>query len=185
MRQGGCEGSEVACNDDVQSGTLHSRLSLELEACETITIIVDGFNEAAEGAYELRIEGTETSCDDGLDDDGDGAVDCADLDCFGPSCTGTDTYPAEWEALEWRMLEEVNRYRAMGATCDTDVFGPAPPLEMDTLIRAAARPHSIDMGAQNYFEHDSLDGRTFSDRMENAGFSGGAPRGENRTPRHI
>ena len=32
---------------------------------------------------------------------------------------------------------------------------------------------------QNYFEHDSLDGREFGDRMREAGFDGEYPWGEN------
>ena len=35
------------------------------------------------------------------------------------------------------------------------------------------------MGAQDYFEHTSLDGREFGDRMTEAGFMGAGPWGEN------
>jgi uncharacterized protein YkwD len=63
--------------------------------------------------------------------------------------------------------------------CADEAFGPAPPLEMDAVIREAARKHSLDMGDQDYFEHDSLDGRTFSDRMSDEGFMGASPWGEN------
>lgn len=178
VREGGCEGREIGCNDDA-NGELTSEVSLDLESCQTITVIVDGFDEAAEGNFVLTIEGTETSCEDGRDDDGDGMVDCEDPDCFSAECAGVGDYPPAWSSLEEQMLQEVNRYRAMGATCDTDVFGPAPPLEMNETIRVGARLHSIDMGEQNYFEHDSLDGRTFSDRMRNTGFTGSGPWGEN------
>jgi uncharacterized protein YkwD len=71
-------------------------------------------------------------------------------------------------------------YRAMGFDCDTeDSFGAAGPLEMDAVIQVAARAHSLDMGEQDYFDHDSLDGRSFSDRMTMAGFAGASPWGEN------
>jgi uncharacterized protein YkwD len=35
------------------------------------------------------------------------------------------------------------------------------------------------MATNNYFSHTSRDGRTFGQRIENAGFGGGYPRGEN------
>ena len=46
-------------------------------------------------------------------------------------------------------------------------------------LRTAARNHSVDMATLNYFSHTSLDGRTFSQRRSNAGYSGAFPRGEN------
>ena len=173
------DGAEIACNDDVQRGTLHSRLSLELDECQTIAITVDGYAPDSIGNFRLAIDGTETSCSDGIDDDDDGAVDCDDTDCFGPECRGSDDWPTEWTDLEWAMLEEVNRNRLAGAECDGEPFPPAPALEMNETVQLAARFHSQDMGAQNYFEHDSLDGREFSDRMVEQGFSGASPWGEN------
>jgi uncharacterized protein YkwD len=43
------------------------------------------------------------------------------------------------------------------------------PLSYDARLAAAARSHSEDMGLQNYFSHTSLDGRTVSDRITDAG----------------
>ncbi len=177
-RDGAADGPELGCNDDVGSGAYQSRLTLDLAACQTVVVAIDGFGEEA-GEFVLRIDGVEAVCDDGLDDDGDGAIDCDDSDCFGPACPGTDDWPSDWAALEWAMLEEVNRYRMAGAECGGEPFAPAPPLEMDETVRRAARLHSQDMGAQNYFEHDSLDGRTFDQRMANEGFMGASPWGEN------
>lgn len=173
------DGAEIACNDDVQRGTLHSRLSLELDACQTIAITVDGYASDSIGNFRLSIDGTETSCTDGIDDDQDGDVDCDDQDCFGPECRGADDWPSDWTDLEWAMLEEVNRNRLAGAECEGEPYPPVPALEMDATVQLAARYHSQDMGAQNYFEHDSLDGREFSDRMANEGFMGAFPWGEN------
>ena len=45
------------------------------------------------------------------------------------------------------------------------------PLSYDHQLAAAARGHSEDMGAQNYFSHTSLDGRTVPDRITAAGYS--------------
>jgi uncharacterized protein YkwD len=176
---GGCGSAEVACADDIGGGQLQSQLTVTLAECQTIAIVVDAYDPGTTGDFVLSITGRESACDDGADNDGDGATDCEDRDCFSASCSPIDEWPAEWVALEWQMLEEVNRRRAAGATCDTDVFGPAVALEMDSVIRIAARNHSLDMGMQNYFEHDSLDGREFGDRMTEAGFRGEYPWGEN------
>lgn len=43
------------------------------------------------------------------------------------------------------------------------------PLRADPRIAAAAQAHSEDMAAAGYFAHDSLDGRTFADRIRAAG----------------
>ncbi|WP_061297079.1 CAP domain-containing protein [Herbidospora cretacea] len=44
-------------------------------------------------------------------------------------------------------------------------------LTHDAKLRTAAFNHSADMSAKNYFSHDSADGRKFSDRIKQAGFS--------------
>ena len=50
-------------------------------------------------------------------------------------------------------------------------------LRVDARITAAAQAHSDDMAANDYFSHDSLDGRTYSDRLRAAGYP--SPGGEN------
>lgn len=176
----GCDGAEVVCNDDARPGReTGSTVLVELAACETVIVVVDGFSSAQMGDFVMRISARESACDNGSDDDGDGAIDCDDIDCFSPSCSGGGDWPAAWEAFEWRVLELTNERRAAGAVCGGERFGPAPPLEMNPTIRIAARAHSVDMGRNGYFEHDSLDGRTFADRMRMAGFSGAQPWGEN------
>ena len=90
-----------------------------------------------------------------------------------------DDWPAEWAQKEIDMIHEVNEYRARGANCGGDIFAPTGPVELDVVARISARLHSLDMGEQNYFEHDSLDGRTPFDRMEDAGFNGPQPWAEN------
>jgi uncharacterized protein YkwD len=44
------------------------------------------------------------------------------------------------------------------------------PLTADSRLAAAATEHSADMAAKNYFDHTSLDGRTFVDRIRATGF---------------
>jgi len=50
-------------------------------------------------------------------------------------------------------------------------------LRVDARITAAAQAHSDDMAANDYFSHDSLDGRSFADRLRAAGYP--SPGGEN------
>ena len=88
-------------------------------------------------------------------------------------------WPADWARMEDEVLEESNRFRAQGASCGGAPFGPAPPLTMDPALRAAARGHSAEMGAQGFFSHDSPDGRTFMDRINAEAYSGRGPWAEN------
>jgi uncharacterized protein YkwD len=81
--------------------------------------------------------------------------------------------------FEDQVLVLVNQRRAAGATCGGAPYAPVAPLTMNGTLRTAARLHSQDMAAQNYFSHTSLDGRTFSQRLTNAGYAGAFPWGEN------
>lgn len=177
-RMGSCAGREITCNDDAAEGSTHSVLQLDLEACTTITIVVDGYD--GEGAFALAITSSEASCSDGLDDDEDGLVDCDDSDCAGPRCSiQNDEWPEPWIGLEGGVLEAVNAVRATGAECDGVPQAPAPALERDELLEVSARLHSLDMIEQGYFDHTGLDGRSPFDRMAAAGFMGAGPLGEN------
>jgi uncharacterized protein YkwD len=82
-------------------------------------------------------------------------------------------------AWETDVLTLVNQRRAAGATCGGTAYAPAPALVTNAALRAAARGHSEDMAAHNYFSHTSYDGRTFSQRISTAGYTGSAPWGEN------
>lgn len=186
-----CDGAELACNDDIGRGMTQSTVEVDLDACQTVLIVVDGYNADASGNVVVNVVTHETLCGDGIDNDGDGLADCDDSDCFSLECNGGDDWPAGWQDFEWGVLEETNRFRAMGYNCRSGGnFGPAGPLEMDAVIQVAARGHSIEMGEMRFFDHTSPDGREFDDRMRNAGFSGGSPWGENiaagqRTPREV
>lgn len=52
------------------------------------------------------------------------------------------------------------------------------PYEWNADLAVAAQLHAIDMADNGYFDHVSLDGRTFSARARDAGYDG-SPRGEN------
>ena len=53
------------------------------------------------------------------------------------------------------------------------------PLALNPSLTTAAYLHSKDMGDNNYFAHTSLDGRTFDQRIRNAGYTGYYSLGEN------
>lgn len=52
------------------------------------------------------------------------------------------------------------------------------PYDWNPDLALAAQLHAEDMNAQGYFSHESLDGRSFSDRIRETGYDG-SPRGEN------
>ncbi len=45
-----------------------------------------------------------------------------------------------------------------------------PPLTFNANLAQAARAHAADMLANGYYSHDSLDGRTYEDRIREAGY---------------
>lgn len=76
-------------------------------------------------------------------------------------------------------LQLINERRAAGATCGArGAFAPAPALAWQTQLTSAAYGHSRDMADQNYFSHDSLDGRTMATRVTATGY-GWSSLGEN------
>jgi hypothetical protein len=79
-----CNGPVLACNDDISGGNLASQVTLPLLGGEEVVIVVDGWGESV-GRYMLNINRIVTNerglCADMLDNDGDGALDCADSDC--------------------------------------------------------------------------------------------------------
>jgi uncharacterized protein YkwD len=101
-----------------------------------------------------------------------GTVDSADA-------TVTVSQPEGNSSFEQAVLDLVNSRRAAGATCGSTTYGPAAALPLNTNLRTAARGHSQDMAANNYFSHTSLDGRTVEVRIRAAGYMGSYPLGEN------
>ncbi|MDA0632874.1 CAP domain-containing protein [Nonomuraea sp. MCN248] len=68
--------------------------------------------------------------------------------------------------------------------------GGCPALKHDPQLNRAAAGHSADMAAKNYLSHTSQDGRSFLDRIRQAGFTGGRGWAENiamgqRTPADV
>ncbi|MBU2559940.1 hypothetical protein KKA03_03505, partial [archaeon] len=69
----------------------------------------------------------------------------------------TEAPLSEYYTLEKRVFELINEERTKNGL---------KPLKWDDRIATASRKHSMDMGINNYFEHDSLDGRDLSDRID-------------------
>ncbi|MCK2217526.1 CAP domain-containing protein [Actinomadura sp. ATCC 31491] len=84
--------------------------------------------------------------------------------------TGTPTSGAVGTAEENEVLRITNEERAKAGCA---------PLAHDPQLRAAAFGHSADMAKKGYFSHTSQDGRTFTDRIRAAGFTGGSAWAEN------
>lgn len=76
------------------------------------------------------------------------------------------------------ILGLVNTHRSAGATCGTNDEESVSALVWNDELAKAALDHSNDMQQNGYFNHDSQDGRTFSERALAAGFEG-SPVGEN------
>lgn len=87
--------------------------------------------------------------------------------------------PEDWqqidEAMEKQIFELTNIYRSM-----SDV----PPLSYDATVSRVAYKHSKDMYEQNYFSHDSKDGRGLKERLaeENIAYLAA---GENIAAQHL
>jgi len=76
------------------------------------------------------------------------------------------------------MLNRINQARASARMCGNTYYKPVAPLAWNAKLFDAAALHSADMAANNYFAHNSKDGRTFSQRITAAGYSWSAA-GEN------
>ena len=71
-----------------------------------------------------------------------------------------------------RILQRINQLRASGASCGSSgQFAPAAAVAWNAKLTQAADGHSQDMAANNYFAHTSLDGRTFSQRIDATGYT--------------
>jgi uncharacterized protein YkwD len=68
------------------------------------------------------------------------------------------------------VLQRVNALRAAGAVCGTAMYAAAPALNWNNLLQQASSGHSSEMAQNNYFSHDSLDGKAFSQRLTDVGY---------------
>jgi uncharacterized protein YkwD len=68
------------------------------------------------------------------------------------------------------LLLQINAARAAGRSCGATAFAATTSLAWNTRLFSAAEGHSRDMATNNYFSHTSLDGRSASRRVTDAGY---------------
>jgi uncharacterized protein YkwD len=68
------------------------------------------------------------------------------------------------------LLLQINAARAAGQSCGATAFAATASLAWNTKLFSAAEGHSRDMATNNYFSHTSLDGRSASRRVTDAGY---------------
>jgi uncharacterized protein YkwD len=74
--------------------------------------------------------------------------------------------------FEADALRIVNQQRAAGASCGArGSFAPAAALVLNARLGNSAYGHARDMADNNYFSHDSLDGRSMVDRINATGYA--------------
>jgi uncharacterized protein YkwD len=120
--------------------------------------------------------------DDGAaPDDGDVGDPADDMDDQQPQagevpdnayCTSVADWSDEWSAFEEDVLRLVNERRAVGASCGSQgSFQATSALSMNAALRCAARVHSADMAARQYFDHTNPEGENPGDRLSQAGYA--------------
>jgi uncharacterized protein YkwD len=71
---------------------------------------------------------------------------------------------------EQRAYDLTNAARKKGRYCGSNWYPAAQELAWNDQLADAARRHANDMLVRNYFSHTSMDGRSFTDRIKNAGY---------------
>lgn len=88
-------------------------------------------------------------------------------------CQPVSSWDPAWAAFEEEVIDLINQRRAQGADCGAEgSFASADPVQMNPFLRCSARLHSTDMAQQGYFESQGPDGRTFMERINDAGYTG-------------
>lgn len=107
----------------------------------------------------------------GSDPDTDSGIDGIELPDIA-YCHEVSAWDPLWVDMEVSVLDLVNQRRGEGANCGSEgSFGPADPLTLEPALLCAARAHSLDMAERDYFSHDTPDGVSPWDRMEQAGYN--------------
>ena len=93
--------------------------------------------------------------------------------------------PALAEALSQpnELLALVNAQRAAGAVCGGETLPPAPPLQWQVAMAAAATDHLHDVATRGVLSHDGSDGSTVGGRLRRHAYAWGGV-GENIAAGH-
>lgn len=68
-------------------------------------------------------------------------------------------------------MNRINQARASSRSCGSTVYKAVAPVAWNAKLFDAAAGHAKDMATNNYFSHQSQDGRTFSQRITAAGYN--------------
>ncbi|TWR26946.1 CAP domain-containing protein [Mucilaginibacter achroorhodeus] len=85
-------------------------------------------------------------------------------------CSFVKQDDVDFASFKQKFLALINQKRATGCNCGGKWYPPAPPLTWNDELEDAARGHAKDMARQNYFSHDSRDGRSMNTRIVQAGY---------------
>ncbi len=107
--------------------------TLELNALRAdVQTQLDSINSSLDGAYNNMCPTSEINCNDGMDDDKDGGIDCSDGDCSGnSSCNGGGDCPGgciNGQVCISGMCQQTDCYPSCqsGYSCDTTNFTCVP-----------------------------------------------------------
>ena len=70
------------------------------------------------------------------------------------------------------MLGLINRVRSQARICGNKRMAAARPLKWSLVLERSAQAHADDMARNNYYRHNSRDGRTPENRVKQAGYTG-------------
>ncbi|MES2266187.1 MAG: CAP domain-containing protein [Bacteroidota bacterium] len=76
----------------------------------------------------------------------------------------------DYASFKQQFLDLINETRGKGCKCGNTWYPPAPPMVWNDDLEQAAKGHAKDMARQNYFSHESKDGRTMNTRIVTAGY---------------
>ncbi|MEV4012550.1 CAP domain-containing protein [Nonomuraea angiospora] len=89
-----------------------------------------------------------------------------------PTTRETGTPPASETKKATTSVGTASENEVVRLTNAERVKGGCDPLKHDARLRRAAFGHSADMAKNDYFDHDSQDGRDMVDRIRATGFTG-------------
>lgn len=126
LRESLCDGPDVACG---KSGTTQTASTTATVGPGEVFVVVDGDWDQAQSDYTLTLEFAtavpESKCQDGKDDDLDGATDCCDSDCATvPACIAepdcTDGADEDCDGLIDCADPDCSfQWMCLGFSCDT------------------------------------------------------------------
>lgn len=91
--------------------------------------------------------------------------------CISPIVKAQSSLHISNQQFRDQFLDGINTRRAQGCNCGVTYMKPVAPLNWSDVLTGAAREHAKDMYRNQYFSHDSMNGRTLEDRLNKAGYT--------------